>query len=218
MRLKKFRVLQMTRRWHILLYTVELKRRWIKQHIKPSRGSQSLDSLHQNVTLWLWRKDSMPGNQNNFPVRGWMLTKATSLPISRLGRASKQPAPAPVNSNLSIPCLLHIEPRNFFPTACGLMGSSASCPGGKKAKLGNKIPWTFSTKDYQTPALKFYLIITGNNDSVDPSQSLRPQRERTQLFLISTCTINKANALSEAVLKPLLWVRGSEREAFSPSI
>lgn len=83
----------------------------------------------------------------------------------------------------------------------------------RRQSWGTRSPELSPPKDYQTPALKFYLIITGNNDSVDPLQSLRPQRERTQLFLISTCTINKANALSEAVLKPLLWVTGSERDA-----
>lgn len=50
------------------------------------------------------------------------------------------------------------------------------------------------------------------NDNADPLQSLGPQSERKR-FLMSTCIINKVNTLSQAVLKPLLWFMGSERDA-----
>lgn len=59
------------------------------------------------------------------------------------------------------------------------MGSSASFPGGEKAKSRNKIPWILFAKDYQAPVLNFYLIITDNKDDVDPLQSPRPQREHS---------------------------------------
>ena len=135
-------------------------------------------------TLWLQRPSFHAWELESFPHERMDLH--ISYFIFSPERASEQPPSSVVNTNVSMPCLLHSKARNppSPPSGWSLPGSWASFPGGEKAESGNKFPWHLSAQDYQTHVLNFshYLLL------------IIMTAKRTQSFLISTCIINKVNA------------------------
>lgn len=154
---KKLRVLQMTRKWHILFNTMELKLWWIKQYIKNPLESQYLESLHQNLHWDSYNKASIPGKTKNFTMRGWNYTKKT-LPTPVLGAHQSNRLSSLVNCNLGV---LHFAcwAKEFPPSnrlwSDGLIHLLSKW---RESKIRNNIPWILFIKDYQTPVLNFNLI------------------------------------------------------------